>query len=93
MQSFINFSIIITLISLFDFFKNVSDVKDLYNAVTHHFEIEKFLNLENAQKKLQVKREKIQAALYEKDPEITKKLGNLQFTPYIYSEKLAEEYY
>lgn len=75
------------------FFKNISDVKDLYDAVTHHFEIEKFLNLENAQKKLQVEREKIQAALHEKDPEITKKLENFQFTPYIYSEKLAEEHY
>lgn len=75
------------------FFKNISDVKDLYEAVKHHFEIEKFLNLENSQKKLQIEREKIQAALKERDPEIITKLEKLQFTPYVYSEKFAEDYY
>ena len=59
------------------FYKNISDVKDLYEAAKHPFEIEKFLNIENAQKKLQIEREKTQAALKERDPEIITKLEKL----------------
>lgn len=75
------------------FFKNVSDVKDLYDAVKHHFDIEEFLSLKNTQQKIEKEREKIQARLKEKDPEIIKKLEEVQFTPYAYSEKFAEDYY
>jgi hypothetical protein len=39
------------------FFKNVSDVKDLYDAVNYHFEIEKILNnLDKAHKKIQIEK-------------------------------------
>ena len=39
------------------FFKNVSDAKDLYDAVNYHFEIEKILNnLDKAHKKIQIEK-------------------------------------
>lgn len=74
------------------FFKNVSDIKDLFDAVKHHFDIEKFLELEKLQKKIHVEKEQMQITLQETDPEIIKKLENFQFPAYVYSEKIAEDF-
>ncbi|MES2998508.1 MAG: hypothetical protein V4700_04215 [Pseudomonadota bacterium] len=79
--------------------KETGDVKDIYEAIKHHFTIEEFIQLKNDREKIQAEKEKSLSEYSESMDKLENKLKTYNkdrklsnsFKHYNYSEKFREE--